>query len=175
MDSKKKLYGQLMFGLLSLLACLLSSQPVVGAKPDAKPLNQVVVVDSKGKVVGSALGALGFSTTVLLKIDDRLIPVALGKNSYSRTGTMLFELPNCQGTPWMVPTPEALVTNPKLGPPGNTIYIAKEDVVPVRITLASSFGQSCVTTIGTLEAVPAVPFVDLDTVFTPPFSIRTIP
>ncbi|MBI4463859.1 MAG: hypothetical protein HY647_04055 [Acidobacteria bacterium] len=140
-----------------------------------KPLNQVVVVDNKGKIVGSASGALGFSTTVLLKIEDRLIPVALTKNSYSRTGTLFFELANCGGTAWMVPTPNALDTNPKVGPPGNTNDIAKEDVVPVQITIASSFGQSCLGTGGTLEAVPAVPFIDLDTVFTPPFSVRTIP
>ena len=132
-------------------------------------------MDSKGKIVGSVAGALGFSTTVLLKIEDRLIPVALLKNSYLRASSLFFELPNCQGTAWIIPTPDTLVTNAMVRPPGNTIYIAEEDVVPVQITIASLFGTICQSSSGKVEAVPAVPVIDLDTVFTPPFSVRTIP
>ncbi len=60
--------------------------------------------------------------------------------------------------------------------PGHTLYILDPESTPQYFIAKSRFDQyggPCITSdVSVYTAVPAIPLVDLDTLFTPPFSLR---
>lgn len=168
-------------------AALFFSNFAFGQKPPVKPVGQVAVVDSKGKIVGHTVGGLGlnflatahpsFEPTVLLQVDQRLVAVNVAKDRFY-AGQILFEFENCQGTPWFPPLnrTESLLPYVVVGPPGNTIYLPQTNALPQLMTYSSvlTFG-SCSSFSFSSTGIPGVALINLDTVFTPPFSLRTAP
>ncbi|OFW31807.1 MAG: hypothetical protein A3J28_05060 [Acidobacteria bacterium RIFCSPLOWO2_12_FULL_60_22] len=167
--------------------------PAFAEKPSVKPIGQVILVDSKGKIVGHAMGGLGPSIrgvgasstnfplwmTVLLKVEEQLIAVAIAKDRFFG-GDVYFDSPNCQGTPWLPAFSETelfpLLPPVAIGPPGHTVYQRQRNVNPTQVDMPSHFNDTkCFSFSSRLLAIPAQALVDLDTVFTPPFSIRTAP
>jgi len=183
--------GSSEFALLPLtaLASLLFSAPVFGQRPTLKPVQQVTVVDSNGKIVGHSFGGVGlhflvgahpsFEPTVLLQVAQRVVAVNVTKDRFY-AGQVLFELENCQGARWFPPndrTSESLLPYVVVGPPGNTIYLPQINALPQRMTFGSvlSFGNECSSFPFSAPGIPGDALINLDTVFTPPFSVRTIP
>ena len=73
MKSKKSLCARLALLPAVLIVCSLTSQPSLAEKPTTKPINQVVVVDSNGRIVGNAnVGVVQQGRpTILLKVGER--------------------------------------------------------------------------------------------------------
>ncbi|OFW39914.1 MAG: hypothetical protein A3J28_05275 [Acidobacteria bacterium RIFCSPLOWO2_12_FULL_60_22] len=170
------------------MACLLFSAPVFGQRATVKPVVQVTVVDSKGKIVGHTLGGVGlnfvrfvndpFEPTVLLKVNERLIALHVAKNYFFQS-QLLFESENCLGNFWVSASfdEDSLLPLVAVGPPGNTLYLSQPNAASRRIALKSLFiAGKCIPNFSSnIEAIPAEPLIDLDTVFTPPFSLRAGP
>ncbi|OFV94944.1 MAG: hypothetical protein A3H28_12935 [Acidobacteria bacterium RIFCSPLOWO2_02_FULL_61_28] len=161
-----------------------------------KPVGRVVIVDSKGKIIGTTLGGLGIHnieisggsslavrSIVLLAVDQHLVPVAVGRDRFYGSGVFYFELENCAGAPWFpvitsTSEPPGLLSRVGIGPPGQTVYLQTDDAAPQSITIRSMLQPPlpCSNqTFHDIGALPTQPLVDLLTIFTPPFSLRAAP
>jgi len=161
-----------------------------GQQPRVRPLREVMVVDSKGKLVGATVGGMGMLTVgsslqirfiVLLQLDGLVVPVAVGRDRFYGGGVLYFEAEDCQGTPWF-PVDTSSSETPILprvgvGPPGQTLYIeAPSPPQPITVnSLLHDFSTCTNETFDDVSAQRANPLVDLTTEFTPPFSLRAAP
>ena len=180
----KKLLSEFAILLPVLLACLCFTRTAFGQRPAVVPVRQLTVVDSHGKVLGHVMGGLGVGILlepwlpVFLKLDDRLVRVNVAKDRLA-AGALYFDLPLCQGIPQIYVssnTAEPLVTPTAIGLPGYTIYVPQPEAVSQLKTIESYHdGIGCNRYHAALHLRPAEPLLDLGTVFTPPFSLRTIP
>ena len=61
-----------------------------------------------------------------------------------------------------------------LQPPGHTVYFAENDAPSIPVTYHSTYTDGLCRSTGAIDsdAVPALTLINLDTVFTPPFSVR---
>lgn len=182
---------------LALVACLLTPERALAQRPSVKPVSQVVVVDSKGKIAGHGMGGLSpdfvrlwsvgdsfpFAPTVLLKVGEYLVALQVARN-YFFADVVYFDSANCQGTVWLLAHPyshvEPILPQVATGPPGNTVYVPEPNAAPRQVALKSYInnrGGDCVpmSFVTQRPAIPGQQLIDLDTVFTPPFSVRTIP
>lgn len=178
-----------------LWICLLVSLGVFGAafgQERVKPVQKLVVVDSRGRTVGQTLGGIGIHnfeafggadlsirTIVVLQVDNWLVPVAVGRDRFYGGRVLWFESANCQGAPWLPPQqypaePPPLFPQVAIGPPGQTVYMAKPDAVTRSITINSILDNSltCRNYVAQVESLPTQPLIDLLSVYTPPFSLR---
>ena len=169
--------------LAVLFACLLHADLAFAEKPSVRPVGQVVVVDSKGKIVGNTDGGMigdYFSgrATILLKVDERLFAVRVVKNTLFGF-PLYFRFTNCQGQPWypVASADQPLWPTAAIFTPGMSVYLPRLDAVVEQITYQSvwQWDGGCRNLSNTTALIPAEPLIDLDTVFTPPFSVRTIP
>ena len=176
--------------LLSLIAWFIA-YPASAQK--VKTVNRIDVVDSRGKALGTSLGAVGIRVTevgfgptdlrptVLLQVDQNLAPVNVAKDRLYG-GNLYFASPDCTGSAWFpaVPfghAPTPLLPQTAIGPPGQSLFIETPNTQPQTISVRSMMGAGieCSSTTLTLSAVPAQLLVDLLTVFTPPFSLKAAP
>jgi len=175
---RKRLPTEIGVLFLGLFACLWFAAAALAQKPTVKPVGQVALVDSTGKIVGHVLGGLGWGTTVLLKIDERLVAVNVRKDGYQQ-GTLYFDLPNCLGIPWLpfVSPLSSFLTVASIGPPGNTVYVPQQGVPSAHVRIQSWLrSDGCSPFFNeTIHVTPTESLINLDTVFTPPFSVRTAP
>ena len=120
--------------------------------------------------------------TVLITVDQRLLPLIVVKDGFIATVGVFFESLNCSGPPFMPAYSPSfirgLVDNAAIGPPGSTAYQPDLNVSPQTITYRSSVGvtppQACTQVLSgaSLLAVPAVAVIDLRSRYTPPFSYK---
>ena len=179
----KKLFSEIGILLWGAFACLGIFPPAFAQRPSVRPVNQVIIVDSTGKIVGSTSGNLVEPTLVprvLLKMNDRLFTIGVGKHRLFGSVNIFYESAGCLGTPHF-PTDSpvgSLLPMGALVPPGNTVYVPQQGAVSKQISFQSVFLREggCTPHTTSIEAVPGESLgIDMDTVFTPPFSIRTIP
>lgn len=180
-------------------APLTSAQfPQRGQRAKIKPIGQLAIVDSNGRIVGAALGgisnhsreieggsSLRIRSIVLLKVNQQVVPVAVGRDRFYGGGGLFFESENCQGNAWLIEEtassePPPLLPRVAIGPPGQTIYVEAPGGTPQSITTMSGWSDAlgCVNQIfafDQVKVIPADPLVDLETEFTPPFSLKAAP
>ena len=147
----------------SLTICFLigwaSEGVIFGQEGRVRPVQQVTVKDSRGKTVGRAFGGvnvhniessastdLNVRTIVLLRVDEHIVPVMVGRDRFYGGRNLLFESENCVGTAWLPPPadptlPEtdapSLMPPAAIGPPGNTLYVATPGAPSRPITISS--------------------------------------
>lgn len=154
--------------------------PAPGGEP-------IAVVDANGNQVGEVVGATTNTATVALKVGGRgVILVVRGATTQSSlegdllpfqgTGTLRFESTDCSGPPLMFVDPIRTVDPGIVAAPGMTLYMPEVPTILGSRILGSGRGQGgrCVALSPPILAdnmVPAVPIIDLLTVFTPPFRI----
>ena len=176
--------------ILALLIGLLTAWtvPGYGQQTKVKAVTRVIVVDSKGNTVGTALGGASIfepinevRPRVLLDINGRLVPVQLSRNRFYAGVNLLFDSQGCTGNAWYPPDDHRdgppLIPRAVIGPPGQTLYAEKPEAASQTVTTRSRFinGNQCVNFQFSLQVVPMEPLVDLLTVFTPPFSLKAAP
>jgi hypothetical protein len=180
-------YGSLMaWALIAVMMFPLPSGAVQqGGQDDRPPGGHIVenatIVDVNGVEVGPLIGDPR-SPYVILRAHDRIFSVPIRTEGFGSDHLLLFALPDCAGPPFR----NANTVRTRLVPPaviyapGSTIYLDDASgLVQSMISRSHGLGfippgkPQCVNQlIDVVDAVPAVPIIDLDTLFTPPFSIR---
>lgn len=166
-----------------------------------RPVEQPIVVDAHGFPLGGVVGLNDPTATVLINVGGGVGGGVFSLNVLPSQllgtgGSLYFTTANCTGTPYITFQPPALATPSVLAAPGNSLYAAVPNATPLQITALSVLlpsipggpPASCQSTtppppVGVpppppptppqVFAIAAVSLVDLNTVFTPPFSIRS--
>jgi hypothetical protein len=183
-----KLYSRsatLAFGVI-----LLTQTSPADDNQSVRAVEQPVVVEAHGAPLGGIVALNGPAATVLINVGGGLFSLNVLPNQLLGTGGPLyFTSNNCAGTPYITFQQPGLSTPSVLAAPGNSLYAAVPNAFPSPITplsllLPSIPGGPPATCVPILPpppptpppppvfAVPALRLVDLNTVFTPPFSIR---
>ena len=178
--------------ILSSLVALRSLAPAVAsAEGSVRSPALLAVFDAKGDMVGNVVGLATpvtplQSVVVALKVGKRKTVFALQvfrDRFEGNVPTLLFESPTCSGTPLLISADQAKTLTPvvAVASPGSTVYLADPEATPRTITVGSEQAAdgTCTTPTGPdgapvtqANAVPALPVIDLNTRFTPPFSVR---
>lgn len=150
-----------------------------GALQDTESKPRWAVFDSLSREVGTLIGfsAGDDSATVGFEFDGINFLLEVHKDRIvGNTGGVFFESENCSGTPLIIyrSTMAPLVA---VAPPGSTVYLLVDDSRnPLSITAHSTFNPSsgeCESIkVEGLKLATSKAILNLDRVFTPPFSIR---
>ena len=160
-------------------------------KPNEKQLDPValglkgpsgtglVLYDANDKKVGDVvdLSSLVYPV-VIFRVDEHVFALRVTRSRFIGESPLWFASTDCSGPPLLEVNEEEsfdlLLSNPVIGSPGHTVYVPDLNAV-VQSVLVKSFlrqvGQ-CLPDNATKTVVSAIPIVDLDTQFTPPFSVR---
>lgn len=139
------------------------------------------VVDATGKRVGTfvSLSADGPAAKAFVQINfgrsGPKVVLAVNRTRFFGFHRLSFDSTNCSGHPYyLIDSDASLFGNlpATIGPVDNVLFVP--DVGgPQTTTLRSYFINGiCVEDVRIAPAVPAVPFVDLDSIFTAPFEVR---
>ena len=156
---------------------LLFAAPPVYAQ-ELQPVEELVIVDANGNKVGTVLDSVNDRYTIVMKYGERIFQLFIENNGDDFWYfSLFFESTDCSGTPFVSNSfRNKILQIGTIAPPNRTVYLPDLDAAPRVITRMSvisalSLGE-CVPSVYTFLASPALPVVDLDTVFTPPFSMR---
>jgi hypothetical protein len=153
-----------------------------------KPLNRLRIVDANGKLVttvgpdwrdgewAAAHFKFGQYPPFMLRVTpQRFLGTAPGN-------VVIFELAQCSGEPFVFSPPSwppQFLRPTFVAPPGRTVYVPDLEDTPHTEYAGSLWNTDTETCIDVppdrndySDAVKAIPLIDLDTVFTPPFSVR---
>lgn len=154
---------------------LVLSFAAVPAHPADHVVNGVTIVDANGTVLGPVYGD-PFFPQVILTFSGRIFFVTVRPSGFLGSSLGFTSL-NCQGPPFIYEP--SLIPGAALWLPGTTVYLADPTAPTQSLTILSSFNwefQQCGNITPNIQPVkPAVPIIDLNTVFTPPFSIQVDP
>jgi len=189
MNNKRSICrSYLRLATLAFGVILLTQTSPAKDKQSVKPVQQPVVVDADGDTVGGVVALNGPAATVLINVGGALFSLTVLPNQLFGTGGLVyFTTMNCTGTPYITPQPPGLSTQSVLGGPGNSLYAPVPNAIPLTITPLSVLFPSVPGGLPNCAppppppppsppqvfAVAAMPLVDLNTVFTAPFSIRS--
>jgi hypothetical protein len=149
--------------------------------PAGEAATQLVAVDAQGDEIGVVLdvasGGSGMITQVgvLYERQGRQYVLTLNRNGFVLTGLTLYYLtPDCTGTAFLPAPPASLFgIYSEVGVPGRTLYAQNGPSQTVDwLSMRDSTGV-CHPDTGTASMVPATAVVDLSTLFTTPFRLRT--
>ena len=173
---------------------LLTQTSPANDNQSVRPVEQPVVVDAHGGPLGGVVALNGPAAMVLIVVGGGPFSLNVLPGQLLGTGgSLYFTSNNCTGTPYISFQPPGLSTPSVLAAPGNSLYAAAPNATPLSITALSLLlpsipggpSASCQSTTPPpppgvpplpppqVFAVAAVRLVDLSTVFTPPFSIRS--
>ncbi|MFQ5856022.1 MAG: hypothetical protein ACE5LU_10300 [Anaerolineae bacterium] len=156
-------------------------------QPTPTASERLVIVDANGKKVGKVIGIDHHVPQIALEINGHLFTLGVRENRFagqtSWNSGVLFESEDCTGTPYIRDDRSAL-PSVVVNVPGNTVYIEDPAASVQTIAVRSRYEwmspwedpPTCSpVTWDNEEAVQAIPLINLDTVFTPPFSIHSAP
>ena len=157
--------------LLSLASVSWAGQPI-------RPSALLFAYDANGKKIGTVLDVVappayanvalrirGIATTGTLSPDGLFVGAA----------RLLFQSTDCTGTLYIEDSPRSIFKPLATSDPGSTVYGQQPGSSAQAISAGSEKqGSQCMpyTNPKTVQAFPAVPLVDLSTLFTPPFMVR---
>ncbi|MFZ1058343.1 MAG: hypothetical protein WAP47_04015 [Candidatus Rokuibacteriota bacterium] len=139
-----------------------------------------MVVDSVGTLIGNVLGftfdgSQHVLPNVVLQRNGRAVGVVVTPNGFEGSGASLsYESLNCTGTPYLDGDFTTLILPATIEGPGHTVYVPDTSATPRPVAAQSLLMQgACFSWLSNLQsAVPAIPLVDLDTLYAPPFTVR---
>ncbi|MBI3030257.1 MAG: hypothetical protein HYY64_12165 [Candidatus Rokubacteria bacterium] len=142
----------------------------------------MTVVDSVGTQIGGVVG-LTFDgsqrvlANVVLQQDGRMIALIVYPDHFEGTGPSLsYESTDCTGTPLFDGDFNTMILPGTIEGPGSTVYVPDTSTPPQALTAKSLLQLGMCFPVpggfGLPSAIPAVPLVDLDTLYTPPFSLQ---
>jgi FlxA-like protein len=151
--------------------------------------NGPAVYDANGKQVGPIVSILtsGGPVVVAFRVGEHVMPlfvkrVGIGADETGTQNNLYFETTNCTGTPFALAQSSTILPRAIVAEPGSTVYFV-DPFGPSHLITQRSFlpgagvgGQPgpCSAEAGptVMTVVPVLPLLDLDTMFTPPFSVR---
>jgi len=139
----------------------------------------MMIVDSVGSVVGPVTGFTfdgpqRVLPNVVFQKDGLLAGLLVGSGLEGSGGSLAFDQVGCQGQAYLSGPFTTLILPGTIESPGQTLYVPDPSVPPGLVTARSLLqAGTCFTfQFDLLSAVPAIPVVDLDTLFIPPFSLK---
>jgi hypothetical protein len=168
---------------------LVSLTATFAAQNMLKDRNSLTVVDAHGTKVGELFdvsGQFGGSGLIVFEVDRRLVVLGVDAQGFIGGGpAVVFQSATCSGPPFIFMLDDQLSILPRslfaaraIGGPGRTLYLEHPEAIPF---VLDTFSGSRLTPEGTcppvvrgdtVTLIQAQPVVDLDTLFTPPFSVR---
>lgn len=131
------------------------------------------VIDANGRLVGNFSGF-----GMVFHLFGRVVLLGADRDGF-RGGELYFESRNCTGTPWIIVFPNSssmLAPFGTVAPPGTTVYVSAADASTETFHAGSVYRERRCDLdpfpFGNVEVLPAVPLIDMDTLFTPPFAAR---
>ena len=145
----------------------------------------VEVVDAHGSIVGKVVGISRGEESILLahvavSINQQVFVLSARRDRLhgpDAHATVHFESNDCSGTPYLNDSlfnPLSLIPYVAVTAPGSTLSVAQGTVQTIAAMSSISVGGACnsFSTPSVMQAVPGTVLVDLDTLFTPPFTLR---
>jgi hypothetical protein len=175
--------------VIAVILVLVSLTATFAAQNVLKDRNSLTVVDAKGTKVGELFGVSGpFSSGGLMvfEVDQRLVVLGVDALGLSASGaTVVFQSATCTGLPFLMLIDNQLAILPRnffavrgIGGPGHILYLEHPEAEPFVLDPFSGWRLNpdgiCSPTSRSdaVTLIQAQPVVDLDTLFTPPFSVR---
>ena len=158
--------------LTALLVCCTTYQ---GLAQELQSVDGWMVVDSRGNRVGRVLGVSNPDNAVIgFESDGRVFQINVWPGGFRFGGGVLFTSPNCQGQPYVpVSKPPLFMAFGIIATPGHTVWVGQLEVPPQTITVVSVLNDTCQASTFSTWALPAIPVVNLDELFLPPFKLAT--
>ena len=140
----------------------------------------MMVVDSADRVVGSVIGFTfdgpqRILPNVVLQKDGLLVGLTVGPGGLEGSGgSLFFDQAGCQGQAYLSGPFDTLILPGTIEVPDQTLYVPDLSATPGLVTVRSflQIGTCFTFQFDLLTAVPAIPLVDLGTLYTPPFSTK---
>lgn len=138
------------------------------------------VLDANDNKVGNVLGtgdpnvAGSHAVTVGLRQGGRAFAIVVQRSGFRGISSLFFESADCSGAPF-VRILGGVLPSVAVASPGNTVYIEDTAASPQSL-LSRSFIRSgettCTVSNNTFLLTPAIVLVNMDDLFTPPFSFQ---
>lgn len=139
--------------------------------------------DANGRRIGRVMdmrGPTGAFTeaSVPVRISGTTVVLLVSKDAITSAGPALgYEASDCTGTGFLTPIAGDLLPRATIAGPGWTVYAEQPGPAVRLVTFNSQSTKTggCTTSslpIVAVKAFPAVPLLDLRTLFTPPFSVH---
>jgi hypothetical protein len=173
-------------GIPFLALTLAAGLAYAAAEGPLKSLSSLTVVDAHGTKIGPVISLFrapigNVFAMVAFEVQQQpfvLLAGPLGLGSIGSLGPY-FTSGNCSGAP-LVPSQVlvcSMIEQPTVSAPGHTVYLSGPDAEPQRfipfVGTQLTADSSCQpASFDNIDLVPARPVVDLDTLFTPPLSVR---
>ncbi len=174
LTAKKSVFALPILLVVTLLCSFLPATALAG---ELHSVQRLVVVDVNGKLVGEAIDLPG-NPVLAFQNEKLLFEVIVTPAFFSGYGggALFYESTDCSGAPLMNLSPTLLLQT-VVNPPGMTVYVPDTSAIAQEVNINSALpdvaqGGGCSTFSFTSFMVPAVPVVDLGSLFTPPFSVR---
>jgi len=148
------------------------------------PVGNLTVFDVNGIKVGDSIGLSERGNPLIsMSVEGRVFVIGVledrffvaGSEVNGLLGRLYWDGEDCTGTPLISPSGNGILSGVRVSTPGNTIYL--EDIADgvarlgLSLSVLTEDGVTCFIFINEDLGVPAVPLIDLYTLFTPPFSI----
>lgn len=163
---------------VAVFVILLAS--VSWAGQPVKPIGSLNAYDANGKRIGQVIDLNnGQGSTVFVRIGGTPTYLTVGPSSmWAGNPELSYQSTDCSGAPFIRVANSLFPTLVATGDPGLTVYVPQSGQTAQTITIASVTENlqpsQCQPLLHSqqIQAFPAVPVIDLSTVFTPPFSVR---
>lgn len=142
--------------------------------------DHLTVVDVNGTKVGETIGVgIDGAPLISMIIESEIFVVGVSEyrffTEYQGTGLLsrlYWDGLNCTGTPLIVGSANTILPNVRVNIPGNTIYLEDDDDEERQgLSYLVAEGKDCLNPSLIHSGVPATPLIDLNTLFTPPFTV----
>jgi hypothetical protein len=136
-----------------------------------------------GKLIDVAFGSPGVPRVALAHNGWSFVVLVVRDRFDGNVEGPFFESPDCSGSPFVgdssTPMPSVAVHAPGPGLTGFQVYLGDPVVAPQDLTMKSRLVKAAPRASGQCEPIdeirqvrPALPLVDLDSLFIPPFTVR---
>ena len=158
-----------------VVGVLASFVSVAAAKP-VKPV-QLAAYDADGKKVGRVLdlAVAPQEALVPVRVNGTTVVLHVGKDAITADRQLFFASPDCTGTPYIFAEPGILFeSSTTVAAPGWTLY-KQQPGAPAQTIIRQSTRriEDCLPiSAAEISVFPAVPVLDLSTIYSAPFSVR---
>ena len=154
--------------------------PTGPAGPPGSAGGGLLVVDSVGNGVGHVVGLMFDGSqrvlpNVILQQQGLMVGLMVTPNGFEGSGgSLAFSLAGYKGQAFLSSDFTTLILPGTIEGPGNTVYVPDPSATPGPVTAQSllQLGTCFSFQFDLPSAVPALPLVNLDTLYTPPFSLK---
>jgi len=173
MNPKRSIFVSV--AILILVASIAYPQEVI------KSATSLTVIDADGKNVGEVFGAGGGTVVVAFEFNKLVFLLQVKPTRFEGIGNLYFDNVNCTGNAFLSShlLNETLIPYAVFYDPGRTLYLPDINSAPQTIYVQSDYSapgtcRNYLTPSQYDGMLPAIPTVDFDNLFTPPFKLKAV-